>query len=86
MISGFGDGTFAPESLLTKEQLAVILYKYAKTLGTDIRKRLRYQLPRPALGQRKLLMPCLAPRSLIHRTSFSQVPLPGARLRQLSES
>jgi hypothetical protein len=38
IISGFGDGTFAPESLLTKEQLAVILYKYANTLGAELPK------------------------------------------------
>ncbi|MDR1640227.1 MAG: S-layer homology domain-containing protein [Clostridiales bacterium] len=47
IISGFGDGTFAPESLLTKEQLAVILYKYAKTLDADT---IAFPVPREDVG------------------------------------
>ena len=34
--SGFGDGTFGPKELLTREQLAVFLYKYAEYKGYDL--------------------------------------------------
>ena len=34
--SGFGDGTFGPNEKLTREQLAVFLYKYAQYKGYDL--------------------------------------------------
>lgn len=34
--SGFGDGTFRPNEFLTREQLAVFLYKYAEYKGYDL--------------------------------------------------
>jgi len=36
IVSGFGDNTFAPEKELTREQLAVILHKYAEYKGYDL--------------------------------------------------
>ena len=36
IVSGFGDGLFYPEKLLTREQAAVILRKAAECLGTDV--------------------------------------------------
>jgi hypothetical protein len=35
IISGVGDGQFAPNASLTREQMAVILYGYAKNKGLD---------------------------------------------------
>ena len=34
--SGFGDGTFGPNESITREQLAVFLYKYAQYKGYDL--------------------------------------------------
>lgn len=36
IISGMGDGTFAPNGELTREQIAVILYRYAIFLNKDV--------------------------------------------------
>ena len=36
LVAGFGDGTFAPEQNITREQLAAILYRYAQEKGYDI--------------------------------------------------
>lgn len=36
LMSGDGNGQFLPDSALTREQLAVILYRYAQTFGTDV--------------------------------------------------
>ncbi len=33
---GYADGTFAPNRAITREQLAAILYRYAKANGADI--------------------------------------------------
>ena len=38
IISGLGDGTFAPESSITREQAAVILYNTAEFLGNKTMK------------------------------------------------
>lgn len=35
LISGVGDGKFAPEKNVTREQMAVIMYNYAKKTGND---------------------------------------------------
>ena len=35
IVSGFGDGTFGPNAPITREQLAVMLYNYAKVFGYD---------------------------------------------------
>lgn len=37
MISGQGSSTFAPDSLLTREQMAAILYRYARHTGSSLR-------------------------------------------------
>ena len=36
IVNGMGDGKFAPESPITREQLAAILYRYAKYDGKDV--------------------------------------------------
>lgn len=36
IVSGYGDGIFAPNDNITREQLAVILYNYALSLGIDV--------------------------------------------------
>lgn len=36
LISGQGDGTFAPNSLLNREQMAAILYRYARHAGSSL--------------------------------------------------
>jgi hypothetical protein len=36
IVSGYGDGTFGPEDDITREQMAVILYNYAKFKGLDV--------------------------------------------------
>ncbi|MBQ4516752.1 MAG: S-layer homology domain-containing protein, partial [Clostridia bacterium] len=36
IVNGVSDGTFAPDSSITREQLAVILYRYAMYKGYDI--------------------------------------------------
>lgn len=38
LVSGIGDGSFAPEQFVTREQLAVIFAKYAKFAGVDLAK------------------------------------------------
>lgn len=35
IVSGYGDGVFAPDDNITREQLAVMLYRYAQHLGMD---------------------------------------------------
>lgn len=35
IVNGIGDGTFRPENLLTRQQIAVMLYNYANWLGCD---------------------------------------------------
>lgn len=39
IISGYGNGHFGPEDLVTREQLALMLYQYANCLGTDTSAR-----------------------------------------------
>jgi len=36
IISGYGNGLFGPDDLITREQIAVLLYNLAKSLGLDI--------------------------------------------------
>ena len=36
IVSGYGSGLFGPENPATREQLAVILYNYAKSCGCDV--------------------------------------------------
>ena len=36
VVSGLGEGLFRPESPVTREQLAVILYNYAQAMGYDV--------------------------------------------------
>ena len=36
IVGGYADGTFAPNRAITREQLAAILYRYAKANGTDV--------------------------------------------------
>ena len=36
LVCGGGDGTFHPDGALTREQMAVILYRYAKHCGMDV--------------------------------------------------
>lgn len=36
IVSGYGDGTFHPGTNITREQLAVIFYNYAKLKGYDV--------------------------------------------------
>lgn len=36
IVNGYGDGTFRPDSQLTREQLATILYRYAAIKGYDV--------------------------------------------------
>ena len=36
LVNGYADGTFAPNRAITREQLAAILYRYAKANGADI--------------------------------------------------
>ena len=35
LVSGVGGGKFAPGNSITREQMAIIFYKYAKTVGAD---------------------------------------------------
>ena len=37
IVGGYADGTFAPNRAITREQLAAILYRYAKANGADIK-------------------------------------------------
>ncbi|MGN1308027.1 MAG: endonuclease [Faecousia sp.] len=39
VVNGMGDGTFAPNNNITREQLAVMLYRYANYIGYDTSKR-----------------------------------------------
>lgn len=39
VVSGYGDGRFDPDSPITREQLAVILYRYAQHKGLDVSAR-----------------------------------------------
>ena len=36
LMGGVGDGLFQPDGAVTREQLAVILYRYAQSLGVDV--------------------------------------------------
>ena len=36
LMGGVGDGLFQPDGTVTREQLAVILYRYAQSLGVDV--------------------------------------------------
>lgn len=36
IVKGYGDGTFAPDESITREQLAAILYRYASFKGYDV--------------------------------------------------
>lgn len=36
IVSGSGDGTFRPDDRITREQLALILYRYARQTGADV--------------------------------------------------
>ena len=36
VVTGYADGTFAPDQAVTREQLATILYRYAGTAGADV--------------------------------------------------
>lgn len=33
MVQGYGNGTFGPDDAVTREQMAVILYRYAQSSG-----------------------------------------------------
>lgn len=37
VVAGYSDGTFGPEDTITREQMAVILYGYARLKGADLR-------------------------------------------------
>ena len=37
VLGGYEDGTFAPDTLLTREQMASILYRYARYAGSSLR-------------------------------------------------
>ncbi len=39
LVSGYGDGRFGPNDTITREQLALILYNYARSKGYDTSKR-----------------------------------------------
>ena len=36
IVNGYGDGTFGPEDAITREQMAVLLYNYARFKGEDM--------------------------------------------------
>ena len=36
VMSGYGDGLFGPQDMLTREQLVTILYRYARFKGLDV--------------------------------------------------
>ena len=36
IVGGYGDGTFGPEDNITREQMAAILYRYARYMGYDV--------------------------------------------------
>ena len=36
IVAGYGDGTFGPEDPVTREQFAIMMYKYAKLKGEDV--------------------------------------------------
>ena len=38
-IEGYADGTFKPDSNITREQMAAILYRYAQYKGYDVTKK-----------------------------------------------
>ena len=39
MVSGDGDGTFGPNDNVTREQVAMILYSFAKSKGYDVSEK-----------------------------------------------
>lgn len=39
IVNGYGDGTFRPNNLITREQLAAFLYRYASRKGRDVSDR-----------------------------------------------
>ncbi|NMA52428.1 MAG: hypothetical protein GX949_05415, partial [Peptococcaceae bacterium] len=38
IVSGYGNGNFGPEDILTREQMVVILHKFSKFMGYDVSK------------------------------------------------
>lgn len=36
VVNGYGDGTFAPDQAITREEMATMLYRYAKYAGADV--------------------------------------------------
>ncbi len=36
ILQGYGDGTFGPEDIITREQMVTIFYRYAKSKGYDV--------------------------------------------------
>ncbi|NLL18759.1 MAG: leucine-rich repeat protein, partial [Clostridia bacterium] len=38
IVSGYGDGKFGPEDIMTREQMVAILYQYSKFMGYDVSK------------------------------------------------
>ncbi len=45
IVNGMGNGKFAPDGTVTREQLATILYRYANKLGADTSKRDELNFP-----------------------------------------
>lgn len=39
IVNGMGDGTFHPDDVITREQFAAILYRYAKFKGVDVSQK-----------------------------------------------
>lgn len=39
IVSGYGNGSFGPEDVITREQIAAILYRYAAYKGYDVSGR-----------------------------------------------
>lgn len=39
VVSGYGDGTFGPNDNVTREQVAMILYSFAKSKGYDVSEK-----------------------------------------------
>lgn len=39
IVSGYGNGNFGPEDILTREQMVAILHKYSKFMGYDVSKK-----------------------------------------------
>ena len=39
IVSGYGNGNFGPEDILTREQMIAILHQYSKFMGYDVSKK-----------------------------------------------